>query len=776
MAQQKFSPFIGDSTDLEIALEWQGAAFLPGSEWLLIFTAKFNANDPDSSAPIQKASGAGIVVSGSTATVSLVPQDTSDLADGCNLIFDIQAQSTVTQKIRTVASGEIYMIRDITIRTETSVPVVTTEPPLPFARTAQEIHSAEEKADLVDNDELGIADSEDDFVIKKLTWGNILSSIQSHFDAIYSEVGHTHLFSEISGKPTTVAGYGITDAITDSDVSNSGGVEKIHRSDQYGNIRLGGIVNQSVSVAGETAFNGEYSVIFGDQKGVLWAAADAADGSSIANFNAKGIGKLYASIRYWRNHDAGQGEWNFDSNGRVCWYWSGGMQYGNAAGGSHYIYLHSGGSTALNTATESVPIMFNTTTWNGSTSVMNRMVVQAAPLDLSGTNPGLHVYKNGVADSGQQDMAATAAVPIATIATEGIWSAGTAPAFSTLTDGATVTVMCSKFKTVQSAKVTLGGNRTLAISGILPGMRGVLYVQQDATGSRTLMLPNGSATTASWALSTAPYTVDRLTWEYDGTYYYWSMDKGITLPMDVDAAAFITAASITDDAQETAVNNLVLSLKGAGLWSKFYAIYPFVGGTSTAHSKDLKGAYNGTFGGAVTHDANGITGDATSGYFNTLFDFAAVGALNSASCYFYCRTDTPTDGRYFYGATGTGPSRVGMGRTGANVYGAYINTNDLSMILAASSDFSRHFAHNRSASTAQEIYVGSNRYNNATASTQACDRDIAILARNSSGTFDNFTNANIAFGGFGQSLTESEWTAFRGIVDTFQTALGRANP
>jgi hypothetical protein len=43
-------------------------------------------------------------------------------------------------------------------------------------------------------------------------------------------------------------------------------------------------------------------------------------------------------------------------------------------------------------------------------------------------------------------------------------------------------------------------------------------------------------------------------------------------------------------------------------------------------------------------------------------------------------------------------------------------------------------------------------------------------------TWDSFSNANLAFVAFGQSLSAAEWTTFRGIVDSFQTALGRANP
>lgn len=99
-------------------------------------------------------------------------------------------------------------------------------------------------------------------------------------------------------------------------------------------------------------------------------------------------------------------------------------------------------------------------------------------------------------------------------------------AYDSLTDGATVTITCSATKAIQNATVTLGGNRTLAISGAANGMTGILIVKQDATGSRTLALPAGSLVvdggSGAVTLSTAANAVDLLTWTYDGTNYLWT--------------------------------------------------------------------------------------------------------------------------------------------------------------------------------------------------------------------------------------------------------------
>jgi hypothetical protein len=96
-----------------------------------------------------------------------------------------------------------------------------------------------------------------------------------------------------------------------------------------------------------------------------------------------------------------------------------------------------------------------------------------------------------------------------------------------LTDGATITWTVNRV--TNNAKVTLGGNRTLAISGATSGMSGTLEVIQDGTGTRTLALPSGSKVINGGAgaitLSTAAAAADILTWTYDGTSYFWTFGK-----------------------------------------------------------------------------------------------------------------------------------------------------------------------------------------------------------------------------------------------------------
>jgi len=107
--------------------------------------------------------------------------------------------------------------------------------------------------------------------------------------------------------------------------------------------------------------------------------------------------------------------------------------------------------------------------------------------------------------------------------------------------------------------------------------------------------------------------------------------------VDPDAQAFITAASITDLTQQSAINQLVVDLKGYNIWTKFKAIYPIVGGVASSHSVNLKtpGTYNLTFASGWTHSSTGMT--PLNAYADTAFNVNAYRNNNHIS--YYSRTN-----------------------------------------------------------------------------------------------------------------------------------------
>ena len=116
---------------------------------------------------------------------------------------------------------------------------------------------------------------------------------------------------------------------------------------------------------------------------------------------------------------------------------------------------------------------------------------------------------------------------------------------------------------------------------------------------------------------------------------------------DADAQAFITAAAITDPTQQSAVNTLVVDLKGYSIWTKMKALYPFVGGTASQHKFNLKNpldtdaAFRLVFNGGITHSSNGVKGNGTNGYYQTFLNPLTVfSPASGGSQFIYNRNNT----------------------------------------------------------------------------------------------------------------------------------------
>jgi hypothetical protein len=112
-----------------------------------------------------------------------------------------------------------------------------------------------------------------------------------------------------------------------------------------------------------------------------------------------------------------------------------------------------------------------------------------------------------------------------------------------------------------------------------------------------------------------------------GTIYssspYGDTDLVGTPAGDADANAFIAAAAITNPTQKSAIETLVVDLKGYGIWSKMKALYPFVGGTASQHKFNLKNpldtdaAFRLVFNGGWTHSSTGSTPNGINAYADT---------------------------------------------------------------------------------------------------------------------------------------------------------------
>lgn len=244
---------------------------------------------------------------------------------------------------------------------------------------------------------------------------------------------------------------------------------------------------------------------------------------------------------------------------------------------------------------------------------------------------------------------------------------------------------------------------------------------------------------------------------------------------DSDADAFFTAAGITDTTQKNAVNTMVLALKSAGVWVKSYAIYPFVGGDATKHSYNLKNtaAYQITFNGSWTHNANGITaGGAAGDYATTGVVPSTVFAADDAYWGVYVRNNLTGGEKLAFGANdGSGGFYCKPLSTPGNFQGR-INGGDIEDPTASSQGYlsaSRLLANTPDGKT----YKNGVYFNGNDNPEYRTGQAVYIGCMNHNGSEYGNAPYNLAFLMFASGLTDAENTATYNAVQTCQTSLSR---
>lgn len=245
----------------------------------------------------------------------------------------------------------------------------------------------------------------------------------------------------------------------------------------------------------------------------------------------------------------------------------------------------------------------------------------------------------------------------------------------------------------------------------------------------------------------------------------------------------VTAAggSLTT-AQKNAWDAYVVGSKADGTWALTYAVYPMMGGTAACHAINAKnpGTYNITWGGTVTHSANGVQGDGATGYGRLGLTPSAVYSGDDNFIAFYGRTDSMTapasvvdfgctDGAYSWDL---GVYNISYGWA-SHSFG---NTQPYVLTFDQFKRTSGTFLANR-LSTVCDLRSGNTIFANGTSSasgrpTQAPN----ICGFNSGGGNTYFTNKQYSFLAVGQGLTNTQANSLNTAIDTLQTALSRATP
>jgi len=258
-----------------------------------------------------------------------------------------------------------------------------------------------------------------------------------------------------------------------------------------------------------------------------------------------------------------------------------------------------------------------------------------------------------------------------------------------------------------------------------------------------------------------------------------SMQKGAAV--DADATAFITAAGITDTTQKSAINTLVVSLKGYGIWAKSKAIYPFVGGTATTHKynlkdpRDLDAAFRLQFFGGWTHSSTGALPNGSS-YADTFLNALSSLTNNNYHLGHYSRTQKTTGGEVDMGTGEFGTAKMiaidqyyaGAGK--AFVAGDY-NT---SLIINADTNTLGMIVGSRTSQTSAKLFMNAvQKGSTLTLSNPNIQPNNKIFLGANNTTPIEYSNKQCAFASIGDGLTDTEVSNFYTAVQAFQTTLGR---
>lgn len=245
---------------------------------------------------------------------------------------------------------------------------------------------------------------------------------------------------------------------------------------------------------------------------------------------------------------------------------------------------------------------------------------------------------------------------------------------------------------------------------------------------------------------------------------------------DADAEAFFLAAGITDATQKAAVCQLVTDLKAAGIWTKMYAIYPFVGGTENSCKWNLKNPLDTDAAfrivwvapSAITFSSTGFKPNLT-GYADTRFKQSVNAGPSSFSISFYSRTNQAAADQYDMGAFGSGGNQLlGIKLASGNAYGAIdggtaaqaVPTNTLGLFMVS-----------RISTTSISLYRNGVSLNTQTASTASNPNAINTYIGYVNGLFNS--TKECAFATISQGLNSTEATALYTAIQAFQTTLGR---
>lgn len=228
--------------------------------------------------------------------------------------------------------------------------------------------------------------------------------------------------------------------------------------------------------------------------------------------------------------------------------------------------------------------------------------------------------------------------------------------------------------------------------------------------------------------------------------------------------ADLTSAGIID--YNTPANNLVT------------ALYPIVGGTASHHKYnflnplDTNAAFRITWAGTITHDADGVLGDGSSGTGNTFLNFNIL-PQNSNHLMYNIHSGSG-GGWYDIGTTG-GDGNFYMVTNFNNGGTHYLALSDSEATFSGTGTGPNgvHLARRIDANTLAYDYNGTYSTTRSKSSTSHTGAYLGVLGMRLNGGVLHYSTRKYNFFSFGKGLTDQQAIDYCQAVLAFNTALGR---
>lgn len=241
---------------------------------------------------------------------------------------------------------------------------------------------------------------------------------------------------------------------------------------------------------------------------------------------------------------------------------------------------------------------------------------------------------------------------------------------------------------------------------------------------------------------------------------------------DADAQAFFervtTAGGTLSTTEKTAVNQLVLDMKSANIWTAMKAVYPMVGASAAACAQNLKSSsFTGTFTSGWTFESTGVTPNGTSAYMNTN---CSPNQMSSISIHISVYNRTESNAGVEMGSTILSNDCQLVSRISGSNF-SYINqTTGTGFLQSASTGF---VIAQRTNSTERLYYRNNAKTTTTDAGTTSNSISLYLCARNNNGIAGLFDVRQKAFASIGDGLTDTQASNFYTAVQAFQTTLSR---